>query len=167
MPSEVLIKNGSVITATMTSLAGLTASTTTGGCQSAKIDFGTTPRAQQMIVRLQAAFNTAPVAGGALEVYVGFSSSTVTNVANVAALVGTDSAYSGYDSKVAEGKRQLTFVGVLSAANTTATQVADVGSFLPADRCCQIVVVNTASQPLVTTATWHAVTIFPVIDEAQ
>jgi hypothetical protein len=166
MASEVLVKSGTPIVATMTSLASLPISTTTGGAQSAKMDLGAT-RAQQMLVRLQAAFQTSPTAGTALEVYVAFSSQSTATSGNVANLSGADAAYTGYNSDLSVAKRQLTFVGVLSAANTTATQSADVGSFTPMDRYCQVIAVNSATQPLVSTATWHACTIYPLIDEAQ
>jgi hypothetical protein len=110
------------------------------------------------------------VAGGAIEVYVGFSSQSTAASGNVAGLSGADAAYTGYGNDVSQAKRQLTFVGVLSASISTSTtvfQIADVGSFTPMDQYCQIVVVNTATQPLSTSTTCHAVTIYPLIDEAQ
>lgn len=166
MASEILVKSGTPLVMTMTSLGGLVTSTTSGGAQAAKYDLGAT-RAQTMLVRLQAAWTTAPTAGGALEVYVAFSSQSTATSGNVANLVGTDVAYTGYANDVSQAKRQLTFVGVLSAANTTSTQIVDVGTFTPHDRYCQVVAVNTTSQPLATTATYHACTIYPLIDEAQ
>lgn len=169
MASEVLVKSGTPIAVTMTSLQGLVTSTTSGGAQSIKVDLGAT-RAQQMLVRLQTAFTTAPTAGGAVEVYVGFSSQSTAASGNVAALSGADTAYTGYGNDVSQAKRQLTFVGVLSASVTTSTtvpQICDVGTFTPMDRYGQIVVVNTATQPLSTSTTLHAVTIYPLIDEVQ
>jgi hypothetical protein len=166
MPSEILVKSGTPVVVTMTSLGGLVTSTTSGGAQSAKMDLGAT-RAQSMLVRLQAAWTTSPTAGGALEVYVGFSSQSTAASGNAANLSGTDVAYTGYANDVSQAKRQLTFVGVLSAAATTSTQIVDVGSFIPQNRYCQVITVNTTSQPLATTAAYHACTIYPLSDESQ
>lgn len=165
MPSEILVKSGSTTAVTFTSLASLVTATTSGA-QSAKIDLGAT-RAQQMLVRLQATFNTAPTAGGALEVYVGFSSQSTTNSGNPANLTGVDSGWSGYSSDAGFAKRQLTFVGILSACNVTSAQVADVGTFTPMDRYACFVVCSGASQTLVSTTTSHSMTIYPLVDEAQ
>ena len=97
--SEILVKSGTPIPVTMTSLAGLVTSTTSGGAQSLKTDLGAT-RAQQMLVRLQTAFTTAAVAGGAVEVYVGFSSQSTAASGNVVALSGADAAWTGYGNDV-------------------------------------------------------------------
>lgn len=170
MANEILVKSGTPIAVTCT-LAGLTSSTTNGAVQSLKMDFGAT-RAQQMLVRLQTCFTVAPTAGGAIEVYVGFSSSSTAASGNVANLVGTDTAYAGYANDVATAKRQLQLVGVMGVSVTTSTtvaQIADVGVFTPGDRYGQIVVVNTCSQALstVTNAPGHALTIYPLVDEVQ
>lgn len=168
MASQILLRNSTATAVTFTSLASLATASTNGGAQSLKTDLGET-RAQQMLVRLQAAFLAAPTAGGAVEVYVGFSSASVTNSSNAVGLSGVDSAYTGYlTNQLFQDKRQLTFVGVLSAANVSyagALQVCDVGTFTPMQQYCQIVVVNTASQPLYTSS--NTVTIIPIVDEAQ
>ena len=166
MPSQILVKSGTPVVSTCTTLGGLATSTTVGGAQSIKTDLGAT-RAQQMLVRLTTAWSTAPVAGEAVEVYVGFSSQSTATSGNSVNLIGTDAAYVGYANDLSQAKRQLTFVGVLSAAATTSTQIVDVGSFTPMDRYCQVVVVNTSSQPLAATTTYHGITIYPLIDEAQ
>jgi hypothetical protein len=168
MANEILVKSGSPITVTIT-LAGLTTSTTNGARQSAKIDFGAT-RAQTMLLRLQTAFTTAPTAGGAVEIYVAFSSSSTAASDNPVNLTGADAAYAGYGNDVDQAKRQLVFVGVLSVSVTTSTtvpQVSDVGTFTPMDRYGQVIVCPRTSQPLSTNTTIHAVTIYPLVDEVQ
>jgi hypothetical protein len=173
MANEVLVKSGTPIVVTFTSLASCVTTTTNGAAQSAKMDLGAT-RAQQMVVRLQTQFTAAPTAGGTLEVYVGFSSQSTATSGNVAGLTGSDALYTGQSNNAGDAKRQLTFVGVMVVAAVSSTttsasvvQVADVGSFVPTDRYCQVVVVDNTSQNMATYSAWHVCTIYPVVDEVQ
>ena len=170
MASEVLVKSGTPISVTCT-IAGLITSSTSGGRQSAKVDLGAT-RAQTMLVRLQTSFTTAPTASGAIEVYVAFSSISTAANGNAVNLTGADTAYVGYNNDLNVAKAQLQFVGIMSVSVTTSTtvaQICDVGTFTPMDRYCQIIVVNTCSQPLnaATNQPGHAITIYPLADEIQ
>lgn len=169
MTTDILLQSGTPIVVTMTSLQGLITSATSGGAQSAKTDLGAT-RGELMLLRLQTAYTTAPTASGVLEVYVAFSSVSTAATANAVNLTGADTVYTGYANDLSVAKAQLQFVGIMSVSVTTSTtvpQVCDVGVFTPFDRYCQVVVVNTTSQPLSTSTTLHAVTIFPVNAEIQ
>jgi len=164
MANEVLVKSGTPISVTMTSLNSL-ASVTTGGAQSIKSDLGAT-RAERMLLRLQLVFGTAPTAGGTLDVFVGFSTTSSATVGNPANLSGSDAAYSGYTNDAQHAKQHLCFVGVFYACATTVAQVADIGVFTPLDRYGMVVVVPSGVNQALSNA-GHAVTLFPLVQEVQ
>lgn len=169
MPSQILLENLTAHQVTIAAaMSSLVTTTTNNGAQSDKIDL-TASRAQQMLLRVQTAWAVNPAAGAPLECYVAFSSASTAGSSNVAGLVGAVGNYAGYANNAADAKRQLTFVGVLSACATTANQTCDVGTFTPTDQWCQVVLINGATQALAATnvTTVHQVQIFPLVDEAQ
>jgi hypothetical protein len=147
------------------SLHSLT-TTSTGAWQGAKGDLGT-PRGAKMAVRVTTAFVTATGLGGqVLEIYWAGSPSSTAASDNPAGASGSDAVYAGVMS-TATAKPNLQFVGILVAEATTASQTADVGSFVPDFQYGMPIVVNLTLSGLTTTTTAHAITIYPVIDQVQ
>ena len=106
----------------LTSLAALAAR------QSAKFDF-TANRAP--LYRMMAAieFATAPAAGELVDFYLAFSPNATAANANPGGVSGSDAAYTGYSSNLADSLKQLTYIGsmVATVQATTTIQIANIG----------------------------------------
>jgi hypothetical protein len=123
-----------------------------------------------MLLRASIGFTVAPTAGGLVEFWAGFSSLSTAASGNPANLSGADAAYTGYINDCDQAKNQLWFVGAISVSintQTPAAQTSDVGVFVPLDRYMMVVACNRASQVLTTITTTQAVTVIPLMDEAQ
>ena len=169
MASEIHLETGTPVVLAVTAFHGLITSTTSGGWQSAKTDL-TASRAEQFLLRAQVAWTTAITAGGYISFYVGFSSLSTAASGNPANLSGADAAWTGYSNDIAVASSHLQMVGVLAGSlstSTTVPQVKDIGMFTPLDRYCMVIAINSSSQPLSTITTLNALTLIPLMDEAQ
>lgn len=137
--------------------------------QSAKFNF-TANRA--LLYRMTAAieFATAPAAGETVDFYMAFSPSATAAVANPGGVSGSDSAYTGYSSNLADSLKQLTYIGsmVLTVQATTTVQIAPIGVFSPPHRYATLVVVNnSAADAFVADAVEMSVLIEPIDTQIQ
>lgn len=160
------IANGSVQTATI-SLASLSSATATCARQGAWLDFGNT-RAATWLATLQMKPSAAPVAGGAILLYMAWSNSSAgAAAANPGFVSGTDTTYAGPDANPAVGVTQLDCIGVMPAAATAATQIKNMGMFMPPMRYGAPVILTQLSQPLSATSSDHVLTFTPIQDQAS
>ncbi len=167
MPNDIVIYNTTALTATIT-LTSLSSNTTANGREGAKMDFGT-PRADRWLCRLQTKMAAAATAGKTIEVWMGYSNSSVAGTGNPANLTGTDTSWAGYSGDPAQARFQLRRVGqvVLSNGAGTNAQVQDIGVFTPERQWGVPVVLNYADQALSSTAGDHVLTFTPIMDQVQ
>jgi len=95
--------------------------------------------------------DVAPTAGDEIELFLGFSPNATAGTDNPAALVGTDSAYTGSSGgSVANTKFQATYIGSLPLTPDADTIVQKVvlGPFTPPFRYVCPLLVNAADQAL-------------------
>lgn len=136
--------------------------------QSAKFDFGT-DRAPIYAVRGALEIAATPTAGNTVTVYIGYSRSSTAGNGNPANLSGSDAAYAGYSSNLADSLKQLDLIGtfVVTAQATTTIQVALGGSFSPKEQYASIVVVNDAGAALHSDDVEMHVVFDPIVPETQ
>lgn len=111
--------------------------------QGAKVDFGFV---QEYAVILEAELAATPTAGNPIELYIGPSNSATVGTDNPAGLSGTDAAYTGQSSNLADSVKQLQYIGdaIVSALATSTVQRIYVGRFAPIARYGCPVVYNKA-----------------------
>ena len=114
--------------------------------QSDKVDLGAT-RAPEYSVQAALEFATAPVTGETVDFYWAPSISGTAATGNPGFVTGVDADYAGGVADLAEGLKQLMFIGslVCSADATTSVQVGQVGVFSSPTRYGTLVVVNNTS----------------------
>jgi hypothetical protein len=156
--ADLLQKQGTTVTwqaSDGTYVLTLTSLATAAGRKGAGHDFGATFPLRARIA-LKTLFASAPTAGLPVEVYW---SSSHDNTDFDAGTAAGDAAMSDTDLL-----RQLTFVGVLPADNTTNSQQASWVFDIPA-RYGYPVVFNASGQALSSTAGDHVLSLTPLIDE--
>ena len=136
--------------------------------QSAKVDLGAT-RAPEYAVHAAFEFATAPNTGEAVNLYWAPSMSETAARGNPGFVVGADSAYAGGVAEIAEGVKQLIFIGsLICSADATATvQVGFVGVFSPPTRYGSLVVQNSTSDAFHSDMVESAVSFTPIIPQIQ
>lgn len=181
--TDVLIGNGTPIILADTTDHAPTAGSTLGGTrtdqidltslaagayrQSAKVDFGLT-RAREWICRAAFEPASAPAAGGAVEVFVGFSDSATAADSNPGNLSGSDGAYNGYGAASTDADEcigQLVRIGQVVASADADIMVGEVGIFVPALRYGSIVVRNGLSVAFLGDAVEMSIHLIPIQDQ--
>jgi hypothetical protein len=130
--------------------------------QSAKIDLGATLHALYN-VRLKNKFGSAPTAGNAMKLWIGFSNSATAGSDNSGNCTGADGAYTGYSGgTAAQSVLQLDFVGQLLLDANVGPQDGIIGSFTPRARYAYLVWQNASGQTTTNVDADHQVMIDPV-----
>jgi hypothetical protein len=142
---------------------------TTGAAEeSTKADLGAA-WAPEYAVHAAVEFATAPVTGETVDFYWAPSVSGTAAQGNPGFCVGTSGAYAGGVATLAEGLKQLTFIGslVCSADATTTVQMGIIGVFAPQCRYGILVAVNSTSDTTHSNAVETAVSFTPIIPDLQ
>ena len=168
--SDLAVENANWVLATASTLCLIDLHTlaTTEVAQSDKIDLGVR-RAPAYAIMACIEFATTP--GGTVDFYWAPSPSGTAAVANIAGLIGVHGTeYVGVtNSDAVEGVKLMQFIGqlaVLTAAD--AIQIGYIGTFSPAMRYGQLVVVNSSGQAIFTTDDKNnQILMQPIIDEVQ
>ncbi len=137
--------------------------------QSAKVDLGAT-RAEVYAVMMSVELATAPEAGETVDLYWAPSPDSVAAVGNPGGVSGSDAAYAGYSSNLAESILQLMSIGslVLTVQATTTVQIGWVANFSPPDRHGSLIVLNSsAADAFFTDAVEFAVSFQPIVTDIQ
>jgi len=136
--------------------------------QSTKADL-TVTRATLYSITASLEFATAPVTGETVDFYWSPSHSGTAGKGNMGQTTGVDGAYAGGAAELAEGLKQLMFIGsmVMTADATTFIQTGIIGVFSPPDRYGNLVVHNNTSDDYHSDAVEMAVAFDPIIIEVQ
>lgn len=165
--SNLLIYNSTVVTATITLSALVTSTTSTSNCrQGTVIDFGT-PRPEMWLAKLQGAFTTTVTAGGTLDLYMAWSSSSTVFAGGCS---GSDGFYGGPDGTPANGLQQLDFIGslvVCAATASTVVQIQNAGVVVARARYGVPVVAMRTSTTLTSTSANHSLEFIPIYPQQQ
>ena len=135
---------------------------------STKADFGAT-RAPEYAIHAAIEFATAPVTGETFDFYWAASVQSVAGAGNPGYVSGTSGAYTGTPGTLAEGLKQLMFIGslVLGADATATIQMGFVGVFSPPTRYGMLVAVNSSSDAVHSDVVETAVSFTPIIPDIQ
>lgn len=157
--AKVIRNSGGDAAITLASLANGNG-TSTGGRQSASLDFGAT-RARRY--RLECNFEMAatPTAGNAINLFGSWNTSTGAGEGNTS---GSDAAYTGYSNNIDAATRQLEFLGshICTAQATTTQQRSIVGVISPKGRYLNLVVDNRSGAAFHSTDTNQFITFTPI-----
>ena len=121
--------------------------------QSIKLDIGSV-NLDDVEIAAYIEWHSAPAAGGAVDIYLGWSDNATAGSKNPGNLSGTDAVYQGYGADTASGTealKQLTFVGSLIATADATVQYQIVGVVPQKARYVCLVVVNNSSVNLANT----------------
>jgi len=140
----------------------------TAGRQSAQADLGAT-RAKQFVLTAAVEMAATPTTGERLDFYWCASNQSTAGDGNPGYCTGVDGAYAGGVATLAEGLKQLDFIGSLicSADATTTVQVAVIGVFPAPHRYGSLVVVNESGAAFHSDAVETHFVIDPIPDEIQ
>lgn len=127
------------------------------------------PRALEWLVTASIEFATPPVTGETVDFYWATSHSAAAGKGNMGQTTGADGAYAGGAAELAEGLKQLIFIGslVCTADATTFIQTAQIGVFSPPDRFGNLVVHNNTSDDYHSDAVEMAVAFDPIIPRIE
>ncbi len=136
--------------------------------QSTKADLGVN-RATSYSVTASFEFATAPVTGETVDLYWSPSHSATAGKGNMGSTTGVDGVYAGGTPELAEGLKQLIFIGssVLTADVQPVVHTSFIAVFSPPDRYGNLVVHNNSSDDMDTDAIQMAVAFDPIIIEIQ
>lgn len=112
-------------------------------------------------------FNTSPTAGEVVDFYWAPSPAANATQGNPGNIIGSDAAYAGYSSNLADSIKQLDHIGsfIVTTQATTTVQVAFVGMFIATSRYGSLVVYNRTSVVLINDGEEMSVRLAPMIDE--
>jgi len=136
--------------------------------QSAKVDLGATrARTYEVIAAIE--FAATPTAGELVHFYWAPSPDATAANGNPGGCSGSDAAYAGYSSNMADSLRQLMHVGVMEVTVqvTTTVQIARCGRFQSPTRYGSLVVRNESGASFHSDDVESHVIIEPIIDEVQ
>lgn len=138
------------------------------GRQSAKVDLGEN-RALAYKVRAAIEWAAGIDAGETLSFYWAPSWSATAGTGNPGGASGSDAAYAGYSSNLAEAVKQLDFIGnmIMTVQATATVQVAEVGILCPSARYGSLIVVNNADDALHSDSVEMNIVFDPLIPEMQ
>lgn len=136
--------------------------------QAAKFDLGEN-WAKAYRIRCAFEFAATPTAGEKVELYFGESVSGTAGAGNPANLSGTDAAYTGYSSNLADSVGQLNMAGlfICTAQATTTVQVGPAGIWYPTNRYGLLVVKNEAGAAYHSDDVETHIVLDPIVDEVQ
>lgn len=136
--------------------------------QSAKVDLGA-DRAAAYKVRAAFEMAATPTAGEVIEFYWGVSQTTTSANGNPANLTGSDAAYAGYSSNLADSIKQLDFIGnfIVTVQVTGIIQVVEVGILVPSERHGILVIKNESGAAFHSDDVESHVVLTPIVDEIQ
>lgn len=136
--------------------------------QSAKFDFGAT-RAEEYTVLAALEFAATPTAGEVIELYLAPSTNSTAANGNPGGVSGSDGAYSGYSSNLADSVKELMLIGLfVNTAQATGTvQKAVCGRFRPPTRYGTLVVKNESGASLHSDDVEMNVVFDPVVSQIQ
>jgi len=137
--------------------------------QSAKFDFGAN-WARAYVVRAGVELAATPTAGAVIELYMGYSQSVTAGNGNPANLSGSDAAYTGYSSNLADSVEQLHFIGQLVTtvqATGTVQYITMQNNFMPRGRYGILVVKNECGAAFHSDAVETHIVFDPIVDEVQ
>ena len=138
--------------------------------QGDKLDF-TANMDLEYILGSSVEWATAPAAGETVDFYISWSNSGTAATNNSGGVSGSDSAYTGYSSNLADSLKQLQYLGSMVAtvqATTTVQIDTGVSTFTPRARYGTLVVVNnSAADALMNDAVEMAVRITPLVTQMQ
>lgn len=136
--------------------------------QSTKANLGAV-HAKEYGVSASLEFATAPVTGQTVDFYWSPSHSGTPGKGNMSQTTGADAAYAGGAATLAEGLKQLIYIGslVCTADATTFIQTAFIGVFAPPDRYGNLVVHNNTNDDYHSDAIEMAVAFDPIIPDIQ
>ena len=133
--------------------------------QSEKLDLGSASLDVEWVMKAYIEFHSAPVAGGLVNFFLGFSNDATAGEDNPGNLSGTDAAYNGYGAAATDADEailQLDYIGSLPVTADIDLQVKTIGLFIPRFRYCCLVVHNGTSVAIAgTDAIETAVAIWP------
>lgn len=140
----------------------------TAARQSAQADLGAT-RARQFQMSAALEMALTPTTGEVVDFYWVASNQPVAGDGNPGYATGADAAYAGGVATLAEGLKQLIYVGsmVMSADATATVQVAVIGVFSPPTRYGSLVVVNESGAAFHSDAVETHIVMDPIVDEVQ
>ena len=124
-------------------------------------------RAPSYLVTASFEFATAPAVGDTVDLYWAPSHSATAGKGNMGSTTGVDGVYAGGAAELAEGLKQLMFIGslVCSADATTFIQTGYVGTFSPPDRYGNLVAHNNTSDDYHSDGIETAVSFEPIIPD--
>ena len=140
--------------------------TTQTARQSTKCDLGAT-HAMSYAVTASFEFATAPVTGETVDLYWSPSHSGTAGKGNMGSTTGVDGVYAGGAATLAEGLKNLMFIGslVCSADATTYIQTGFVAVFSPPDRYGNLVAHNNTADDYHSDGIEIAVSFEPIIPD--
>jgi len=140
----------------------------TAARQSTKVDLGSL-WAEDYEVFAAFEFAATPTAAEVVELYWAPSSSATAGTANPANVTGSDAAYSGYSSNLADSVRQLQWIGnfITTVQATGTVQVARVGVFSPTQRYGSLIVKNESGAAYHSDDVESHVVFNPIIPQGQ
>ena len=146
----------------------LTDVATTAAEASAKADL-TATRAPSYAVHASIEMATEPVTGETFDFYWAPSVSDTAGQGNPGWVSGTSAAYTGTPGTLAEGLKQLMFIGslVMSADATGSIQMGCIATFAPPTRYGCLVAVNSTSDTTHSDVVETAVSFTPIIPQGS
>ena len=135
---------------------------------SAKADL-TATRAPTYAVQAAVEFATAPVTGETVDFYWAPSVMSTAAEGNPGFVTGSDADYAGGVAELAEGLKQLMFLGslVCSEDATTAVQMGHIATFAPPTRYGCLVAVNSTADTTHSDVVETAVAFTPIIPQGS
>jgi len=142
--------------------------TTQTARQSTKADLGVT-RAVSYSVTASFQFATEPVTGETVDLYWSPSHSATAGKGNMGSTTGVDGVYAGGTPTLAEGLKQLMFIGslIISADVQPVVHTGFVAVFSPPDRYGNLVAHNNTSDDYDSDGIQTAVAFDPIVEEIQ
>jgi hypothetical protein len=140
----------------------------TAAQQSAQADL-TATRARQFALTAAVEMAATPTTVESIDFYWNASNQSTAGDGNSGYASGSDAAYAGGVAELAEGLKQLIYIGsmIVSADATGTVQVAFIGVFSPPHRYGSLIVVNESGAAFHSDAVETHFVLDPIIDEIQ
>ncbi len=134
--------------------------------QSVKADLGAVRASRYVVTCCLEYAVAAPTTGTLVEFYWAASGQATAANGNPGYVAGADGAYSGGDATLAEGIKQLQFIGTLVVSADIEFQIADIGVFSPKHRYGTLIVKNETGQTIADTDIIEtAVVLTPIVTD--
>ena len=121
------------------------------------------------MIRTAIEIAATPTAYEVIELYLGFSPHSTAANGNPGGLSGSDGAFAGYNSNLAEAVKHLQgpFPFICTDDPTTYVQVSDVGILIPTDRYVMCVLKNESGAAIHSDDVECHIVLDPIIPEFQ